>query len=192
MSISGWIARLIKEDRLFLLEPVFGSVAAKRSLLVSSEIQRLINGPWPTKRWEERGARLRADLESFASDGEISVCTDPHLASVEDLGLLAPAEAGIWDWRSRDPKPGLRLLGQFVEKDCLALLIPAMRSSVCDPPDFVPRGPLNDAASDAWREAIADTSKLFRALFHPYIPVPGGDIRNVLSGGYHSIRTNSS
>lgn len=185
MSISGWVDHLIDEGRLCLLEPVFQSDEAKRTLLISPEIEGLIEGPWPTKAWEVRAQRLRADLENFAAGGEISVCAQPYGATVEDLGLLGPPEDGVWDWRSREPNPGLRLLGQFLDRDTLVLLVPAMRSKPCEPPEFIPRGPLGDADSAEWRAAIEETVGRFRTLFQPHVAIAGDNVQHVLSGGYN-------
>jgi hypothetical protein len=192
MSIDSLINRRIDEGRLFLVEPVFDSDEADRTLLIAPEINHLIEGPWPNEKWEVRGNRLRADLENFASGGRLSVCVEPFEATKEDLGLLDPPDHGVWDLRSREPQPGLRLLGQFVAKDTFVALVPAMRSVRSDPPDFVYRGPLGDRNSREWRLAVRDTEILFRSLFLPFNAVMGDDIRDVLSGSYYSLRNDAS
>jgi hypothetical protein len=187
MSIGGWISHLIDEHRLYLIEAVFRGDNADRTLLISPEIHSLIEGPWPNEAWKARAAALRADLESFAAGGEISVCVEPRRAREEDLALLGPIEAGVWDWRSRKPSPGLRLVGQFVGKDTLVLLTPAMRSAKCNPSGFIRHGPLGDADSLQWRAIIAETTSLFRALFHPHAAVTGANLQDVLSSGYNPV-----
>jgi hypothetical protein len=184
MSINGWINHLIDEERLHLLKPVFESDEAGRTLLVSPEIWRLIEGPWATEAWGARCSKLRADLESFASGAEIHTCTTPFKARDADLGLLAPVEDGVWDIRSRNPRPGLRLIGQFIERDTFVALIPASRSKATE---HLAHGPLNDRDSPEWRAAIRVCTVLFRSLFHPYVPIGGDDIRDVLSSSYNPI-----
>lgn len=184
MSIGGWIQHLVGEGRLHLIEAVFKSDDTARTLLVSPEIWGLIEGPWPSGAWRTRCFRLRADLESFASGGEISICVEPFRARDEDLALLAKPEHGVWDYRSREPRPGLRLLGQFVGRDTFVALIPATRS-IRD--EFIPRGPLGDKDSREWRRAIRDCRSQFRSLFSPYKPITGGNLSDLLSGGYHTF-----
>lgn len=182
MSINDWIEHLIDERRLYLVEPVFESDEADRTLLVSPEIWRLIEGPWPEEKWKARCLGLRANLENFARGGEIRVCVVPFKAGKADLGLLDPIQNGVWDIRSRNPNPGLRLLGQFADRDTFVALIPATRS-VSSP--HLTRGPLNAKDSPEWRDAIRDCTMLFRSLFQSNMPVRGDNIRDILSGGYN-------
>jgi len=181
MSINGWINHLLAEGRLHLVEPTFPSDEAGRTLLVSQEIRTLIEGPWTAKIWEARCMKLRADLENFASGGEITICTQPFTARTEDLALLDPIQDGVWDMRSRS-QPGLRLLGQFIDRDKFVALIPATRS-VSSP--YLARGPLGDKESGEWRTAIRDCTTYFRALFQSLQAVRGGNVRDVLSGNYN-------
>ena len=192
MSIDARIKQLLDDERLYLVQSVFDSDEAARTILISPEVHRLIEGPWPTPAWETRGNKLRADLESFASGAEISVCVTPFEAREEDLALLDPPDDGVWDWRSREPAPGLRLLGHFIRRDTFVLLIPAMRSVASIPPDFVPRGPLENQGSIAWRHAIRDTRAAFRSLFLPFQPIPGDNLQDVLSSGYDQSRDHKS
>ena len=46
------------------------------------------------------------------------------------MGLLAPREDAFWDIRSRDPRPGLRVIGHFAETDVFVALVWRPRSVV--------------------------------------------------------------
>jgi len=51
------------------------------------------------------------------------------------------------DVRSQDPRPGIRVLGQFARQDWFLALVPASRSRKVD---YITRGPLDDSGSQAW------------------------------------------
>jgi hypothetical protein len=46
----------------------------RRTLLISSEIKAVLDGPWPSKSAERRCGELRADLEAFVKGERISAC----------------------------------------------------------------------------------------------------------------------
>lgn len=182
MSIDGWIKQLVDGKRLYLIESPFMSDHHSRTLLVSKEIHDLVNPPWPNTRAEVRFSKLRADLENFACGGEMSVCTEPFQGREEDLAVLDPKEDGVWDLRSRNPSPGLRIIGQFADRDVFFGAVLATRSK----PESGLRGPLGAKDSEQWKSAISDCRKTFNGLFNPaFSAVAGGRIEDVLSERYH-------
>lgn len=181
MSIDDWIERLICDKRLFLVEPPFMSDTCARTLLVSPTIHAIVQGPWDHARDEVRYSKLRADLENFSSGGELSVCAEPFEATDEDLAILDPRADGVWDFRSRNPSPGLRLIGQFAKLDTFVALVLAPRSK---PVDGLPP-PLGDRNSREWKRAISDCRKAFGSLFNPFEAIQGGNVEDVLSERYH-------
>jgi hypothetical protein len=179
MSIESWINELVDVRReLHPIQPGFDSDPVARTMLVSPEVWRLIEGPWPDAACERRCSALRADLENFVVGQEITVSVTPFAAGAADLGLLHPPAAGVWDFRSRHPKPGLRILGQFAAKDTFVALIPATRS-VAHP--FFSRGPLGVGSSREWRDAIESCKALFRNLFTAFPAIGGDNIHDLLS-----------
>jgi hypothetical protein len=181
MSIDDWIADLIAEKRLHLVEPPFEGDPVERTLLVSPEIWSLINGPWFGAEAEKRCNRLRADLEAFVMGGSTAVCPIPYEAEEAFLGFLDSPTCSVWDIRAREPTPGIRLLGQFVEYNKFVALVPASRS-VNVP--YIARGPLGYGRSKEWKDAIRDTEHLFRSLFGPNDPVKGDAVHAILKQPY--------
>lgn len=169
MSIDDLVGNLIESKQLRVLEPLMpGDI--RRHMLISPEVQALIDGPWPTVAWERRCSRLRADLETFVRGDLVSLSLTPFAAGAAYLGLLAPPRDGIWDIRSRDPSPAMRVLGGFLCRDTFVALLPAARSVPCE---FLQRGPLGDRDSPEWRSAILECKAEWRRLFLGFRPTQG-------------------
>jgi len=187
MSIREWIRGLIDDadKRLYVVNPPFPSEPALRTLLVSPEIHTLITGQqWPNADWTRRCNALRADLESFVVGNYIGVSLTPREAGSAYMGLLAPEADGTWDIRSRDPSPGIRLLGRFAERDTFIALIPASRSVHSE---LMVRGPLGAFGSEEWNAAIKECNAEWRKLFPTYGPITGGNAGDFLSAKYHVL-----
>lgn len=185
MSIQQWIADLVRNERLFPLEPTFRGDGVVRHLYMSEEVRALVDGPWPSGKAGKRCAALRGELEGFVSGSEIGVCVVPHHAKEAQMGLLDPVEHGVWDYRSRSPRPGIRIIGFFAEPDDFVALVPASRSKETD---FIRLGPLGDGESDEWRRAISEARRLWQALFPIHPPIGGDDDRAYFaSSKYHLI-----
>jgi hypothetical protein len=97
-------------------------------MFISEEIKALLDGPWNNQDLRYRAGLLKADLEEFVKGSEILVCLEPFAAKAAYIGRLAPVEDGIWDIRSRDPSPALRVIGLFAETDVFVALRWAPRS----------------------------------------------------------------
>jgi hypothetical protein len=123
MSIRDVIHDRIASGRLFPVEPVMPDDPVKRGMVVSSEIHRLLVGPWHTVAMERRCNRLRADLEVFVKGGQVSVCLTPYRAKAAYMARLDEPADEVWDIRSRDPSPALRIFGRFAETDLFVALV---------------------------------------------------------------------
>src|SRR5260370_6873718 len=151
MSIREEINARINEKRLFLLKPLNKKDNKKRTVLVSKEINQVIVGPWADGPQGTRCARLRGDLENLITAENITVCWDPRKARNEQIGRLDQVRDEVWDLRSRDPKPGLRVFFRFAEKDVFVALTCAPRSVHVS---SLHRFPLRGRKSREWRNAI--------------------------------------
>src|SRR5260370_28792640 len=98
-------------------------------MLFSAELKALLDGPWDHEELRYRAGRLRADLEEFTKGKHITVCLEPFAAKSAYMGRLAPVADGVWDIRSRDPSPALRVVGLFAETDVFIALRWAPRSN---------------------------------------------------------------
>lgn len=182
MSIHDWINQAVGDKRLHWVDPVFRSDSVQRRMLVTTEIASLIDAP--PARFASRCAKLRADIESFVTGDEITVCLEPFEARKAYMGLLSPPEDGVWDIRSRDPSPSLRLLGHFADCDLFVASVIASRSMPWPP---VMRGPLGSRDSHEWAEAIRAANAEWRKHFGPFKQAYGGDIHDVLTCKYHLV-----
>jgi hypothetical protein len=167
MSIHEVIAGHLN-DRLFRLELIFDSDDTQRDLLISEETKELLEGPWANKNLERRCKRLEADLETFARGKMVRACLNPREHDRAFMGRLAPPADEVWDIRSVDPSPALRVLGSFADRDCFVALTCHPRSRTIKGIDRPPLGPWG---SREWRNATNECKIKWRQLFHPYQPV---------------------
>ena len=109
MSIRIEITRRIGEERLFCLQPKMSPLARHtRALFVTPELNELLIGPWQTSAQEVRWNRVKADLDHFMENGLIN------------RGYMKPLRKRsdeIWEIRSREPNPSIRIFGRFAEVD---------------------------------------------------------------------------
>jgi hypothetical protein len=178
MSIRDEINARIAEGRLFRLKPLNKKDNERRTVLMSPEISGLVMGPWPPSGpMGARCARLRGDLESLITAENITVCWEPHKGRSEQIGRLCPIGDEVWDLRSQDPPPGLRVFFRFAEKNVFVALTCAPRSV---PVAWLPRLPLLD--SREWRRAIVTCRSRWRVLFPAHEPISGSSADAYLTG----------
>lgn len=184
MSIQELVKERVASGRIAVLEPIVLSDPMRRTMVMTPEIAKLIAGPWPNANAERRCGRLRGDLEMFVTGQELSVCLRPYEAGPAYMGLLEPPAAGVWDIRSRDPSPGLRVLGLFASRDLFVAMNCAPRSVQAD---FLPDDPLGARDSAEWRSAIKIAKACWRQLFQPYTPIVGSNVREYLSDKFNIV-----
>lgn len=180
MSIQDLIDQREREGRLFELRPRMPDDPIERSMYVSEEVWRLVDGPWADESMARRCGRLRADMEQFVSGRMVAISLTPYEAKTALFGLLDKPADGIFDFRSCDPSPGLRLFGAFAQADVFVALTCAPRSI---PVEFLNRPPLKDDAK-LWAKAIRECKAEWRKLFHPYQPHTGGKASDYISADY--------
>jgi hypothetical protein len=163
MSIRDEIKHWIGEGRLFLLTPALASSPCSRTMFVADELNRLILGPWASQEDEFRFGKLRADLDMFIDGSLLSVAQAPYKKpKTTYLARLDPMVEEVWEIRSRDPKPGIRVFGRFAEKDVFVALTWEFRDGLGGP------------ASREWRDAREGCKAEWRKLFPTY-PALGRD-----------------
>jgi len=155
MSAAGESARSIAVELalLFLreLEP-----------LVAEDPERLVS----TEAVLSFAAVRRADLDSFVEGRKvIAVAKHPFKGGKKsDFKRLHKARDEVWEFRSRNPQPGIRILGRFAAKDIFI----AFRWSE--------RRELGGPHSRAWRNAMVGCKTDWRHLFPAYNPFTGSDL----------------
>ena len=169
MSIRGEIQSRIWEGELFKVERQVLSDPAPRAVVVSAEINGLIQGPWRDEKQEEAWGRLRADMESFITGAPISIAKNPRKAKSAFLSRLEGERGQIWEMRHRWPKPGIRLIGGLSEKNVFVALQWALRVD------------LGAFGSREWRDAIEACKAEWRRKFLTWPPVSGATYEEYLS-----------
>jgi hypothetical protein len=101
-------------------------VPEKRIIYVPPPLMALLDGPWTGDiKWEKRWSRARQQIDEFI-DGllrdRIFVRSAPRKKSTSFMSLLDPEDDEIWEIRCRDPKPGLRIFGSFINRDAFVAL----------------------------------------------------------------------
>ena len=166
MSIHDEIVLRVAERRLYSLQPLMPSTigVTSRHLYVNKEIFPLLVGPWHNAQWEERCGYLRADLDRFIHGGLIPVAERPFLrGNSAYMRQLFRWRENVWEIRSRDPKPGIRVLGRFADTDVFVAL------------SWWHRADLGGPRSREWRDAIVGCKTEWRNLFPAYEPKSSGD-----------------
>jgi hypothetical protein len=87
-----------------------------RSICVAEPMNRILSGPWPNDNEWEQAEHLKADLSRFIRGGLITVSEDPDEKTCQ-LKRLQPGRREVWEIRSREPLPGIRVFGRFADKD---------------------------------------------------------------------------
>lgn len=139
-------------------------------MFVSPELYKLTEtGPWKNAAEEIRFGRLRADLDDFTGNAILTVAWEPYDAGNAYFGRLDPINEEVWDIRSRDPAPAIRVLGSFADTDLFIGLVWGLRKD------------WGDRKSREWRDARIRTNTAWRALFPSYEPHKGGQLHDYLT-----------
>ena len=169
MSIHDGIRHRCDEGRLFPF--TLGDGAPRRWLFMSKDVHELFTGPWKNQEWRNRCTDLSVDFEQFVSGQVVSVATNPRKAKRAYMSQLEKPYERVWDIRSRNPSPGIRILGRFAEQNVFVAL------------SWYLRNRLGEYGSDEWNFAIGDSKTRWRQLFHPYDAL--GDDRKISKDNIH-------
>ncbi len=177
MSIRNlWIQR-VRDGELIKLDFSIPGPQERRTVLLSPEINALISGPWRDSAMQDRCFRLRAELENILGGARLTCCDVPREANDKhQIGRLDPIEDNIFDIRSVQPPPALRIVFHFAEKDVLILHACSPRS--VDVP-WLSRLPL--VSEKLWRKAISDSKAQWSVLFPKHDPHSGESFHDYLS-----------
>jgi hypothetical protein len=163
------------------LRPVFDSDPVKRVILLHPELASLLDDPQGGNRVQ----RLRADLETFVKGEELALSAVPYEHKNAYLGLLAPESDGTWEIHSRDPAPGMRVLGRFAQKDCFVALGWRLRSR--RDPRWPDQRALGGRNSLEYQLAQIEVEQRWSELFPEHKALAGSDISELLSDKYHCV-----
>ncbi len=145
-------------------------------MFISEEINEVATPPWTDSKTAARFGALRGDLDHFVQGDLISVAMKPFdKAKSAFIARLNPTRDGVWDIRSRDPKPAIRVFGMFAEVDMFVALTWEFRQSLGGP------------RSTEWHTEIERCKTAWRKLFPVYGPVTGDNVDDYLSGKYFLV-----
>lgn len=171
MSIHDSIRDSVACGRLFPVLPTLPSSPMVRFLYASAEINRLIVGPWTDEIEEYRCGKLWADFDKFVEGRIISLALNNPYKKPRPtyLSRLDPGQDEVWEIRSRDPKPGIRVFGRFAEQDLLIVL------------NWGYRNDLGGPGSSEFKRQIRKCKAEWRNLFPSYDPKSGKTVDEYIS-----------
>lgn len=161
MSIEDEILERNARGMLFPLSPLAPGTTAKRSMFVEERLWKLLQSPEGDDEWEKRVAYLRADLEVFVT-GEV--------IGPKYLFLLYPARDAVWEIRSVQEEPSIRVLGFFPKKDVYVAATFALREE------------LGGWQSREWKTVKRFAAAVWRKLFPSYRPITTTKVEEVVTG----------
>jgi len=150
------------EKVIFPIDPSLSGDPIIRTLFVSAEINTMLQDNAEGEVWSE----VRAIMDTFVSGGLISV---GHKATSRMAFLKPKKNESVWEIRATKPKPGIRILGQFIEKDLFVALVWGYRKD------------LKNYNSIAWKRIIRNCKVEWRKLFEPYEPLMGETYNDYVS-----------
>jgi hypothetical protein len=156
-----------------LHKAIFPGIPARRTLYISEQVRLLINGQsvGMDKKMLERWLTARAVLEAFVDGNWMTVKSKPK--SRAQLAILRPYADEIWEIRDVRPRPSLRILGSFAQKDFFIALAPYERSK------------LGAKGSAEWTRALQDYKTHWNWLFNGHQPMSGSFPNDYFSYARH-------
>lgn len=146
---------------LFPVLPQAAGDAPRRALLVAEKLWRVLNSPEGDEEWEERVGQLQADLERFVTGAKLDS---------KYLFLLYPSADAVWEIRSVQHDPSLRVLGLFPAKDVYVSCEVALREE------------LGGWQSRGWKAVKRNARAVWRWLFPAHDPIVTTDVGKVVTG----------
>lgn len=160
MSTKAILAAAASAGQLRLLQPLSPRAMRRRAMYVGRQVWELLEGDVIDSVTAERYGRLQADLENFVTEEYLYPKYLFWLNSKEDL---------IWEIRSVEEQPTLRVLGRFAEKDIFVALTIEERSE------------LGGWDSESWKRAMRTTIQRWNSIL-PLEPLAGKDANDFFSG----------
>lgn len=156
--------------------PAMPSGEMKRYMLVSKQLRSAMLGPWKNAEQEKRLAQLRGDLDAFVLGQRISVANHPYEKDkTAYIARVDPVHKEIWDIRSIDPKPGIRVLGCFAEVNVFVALVWDYRANLDGP-----GGPL-------WGAFVQQAEHMWNRFSLGLSPHSGSAIGDYISDNFFSV-----
>ena len=151
------------------VSPALVSEPFEREVFVSNELQELLFGPWDSVADEMNGAKSRQAIDEITTGRRLVVKLKGHIAGTSFISRLVPQTDEVWEIRVRDPRPGLRILGRFADKDLFIAFHWYLRTQ------------LKGRRSKAFANAIVDCKAAWDELFPNRQPHSGNTVDDYLT-----------
>ena len=170
MSIRALISTQIQHGNLVNHQPSLPGEPVERTLLLTTEVEAFLKGPWGSENDETRAAELASQLDQFVSGGYIAASLNPIKKRNNCyMAILKPEVDRIWCIRSVDPEPSIRVFGAFAEKDVFVAMNFEMRKLLGGLGDFM------------WRREQNIAKARWRTMFAQCEPLDGGSLDKYIS-----------
>ncbi len=153
---------------LVLLPPVLASTPSVRYVFVTEDVRQELCGPWDTPEHTIRYTRARAVVDAFTGGLRIAARYPPSRSAKAQLALLDPAHEEVWEFRSREPKPGVRVFGCFSELDTFIALWTELRENIDE--DF--------------KKEREECKRQWRKFFPTFAPHTGANLSDYITNYY--------
>jgi hypothetical protein len=134
------------------------------------EVSDLMSGPWASIDQEKSVGRARALLDTFISGDIISVRLPPSKNVGAQLAQLENRFEEVWEFRSREPKPGLRVFGRFLKCNHFLATNYASRCDLKEDSD--------------WLREKQVCKRRWRTFFPSYNPLSGVEVHDYVSNAF--------
>lgn len=161
MSLLDEVNNLCLAGHLYKIPQAGFQLPQRRTIYGSGLIRTLLAGIGGDQDQKIRARELQADFDFFIDGHRINLRS---LGSVEDsafMALLEPPSYEVWDIRSIDPAPSIRVFGSFVQLNTFVALTWAWRKE------------LGAKYSSEWRAAIQEFKEEWEMYFGTSRPFSG-------------------
>lgn len=175
------VLEAVQRGVLYWLDPVLESDPVCRVMVLHPELHVLFQA----EPMDGRIGKLRSDLESFVVGHELSLSFTPFRHQSAYMGVLDPEREGVWEIRSTDPNPGMRVFGCFADKDVFVALGWSLRS--LSDPRWPSKSPLRKRDSMEYQYAQIEVLERWKTTMLGFAPLTGNDPSEYLSEKYHQV-----
>jgi hypothetical protein len=142
MSIRTIIAAWKINGTLFAVKRDVETREAAACVVACQMVQQAFTGPWASDAERDRYATVKAVVDLFIDGEVIAVRVPPSTSAKAQLAQLAPAENGVWEFRTRrgrkksDHRYGVRVFGMFAAKDLFVAMSSVFKEDLLDDSDY--------------------------------------------------------
>jgi hypothetical protein len=183
MSIDdAYLKECLREGRLYEVPLLSPDMTPKRRILATPKLMAQIDGGEAKGGQRRLVVELRADLDDFIGGGPITVGGPRHRSAYMKPMVRSKRDRGfggheVWEIRSRDPEPGIRVFGRFAQFDVYVATDWELRTTLGAFGSFIWRQEIRRCKHD-WSTVFDTRDPHTGASVHDYISDPVDDLRD--------------